>query len=78
MISRPVFLEQIETLMAAFNYGLPEKSVAAYYDFLKSEFDDEGFRDVTEQIIKSNKRFPTVADFMEVKRAGQKPWYCCG
>lgn len=78
MISKDVFLHEMETLTAAFNYTLPERSIETYYSVLTTEFDDPDFQSTVSEIVRHNKRFPVVADFLEVKRAGDIPWYCRG
>jgi len=75
MISKGVFLAQMQVLMQAYNHGLPETSIETYYQFLTDAFDDEGFKRITGLIIRDNKRFPTIADFMEAQREAA-PWYC--
>ena len=64
MISKKVFLQNIELLMAAFNYTLPDKSVEVYYNQLKDECDDAKFERVVKDIIRHNKKFPLIADFV--------------
>lgn len=78
MISKSVFLQEIDTLMAAFNFAVPEKTIETYYSFLSPEFDDEGFQRAATCVVKYNKRFPTIADLLDVKQAANKPWYCRG
>lgn len=78
MLSKRSFLQGIETLTAAFNYNLPGRSAEVYFANLAQEFDDAGFERAVQEIIRTNRRFPTVAEFLEIKRGANVPWYCRG
>ncbi len=78
MISKGVFLAQMQVLMQAYNHSLPEASLETYYTFLSKEFDDDLFRQAVKAIVLSSRRFPAISDFMESKKGSNAPWYCCG
>lgn len=75
MISKSVFLQEIDTLVAAFNYTLPEQTIETYYRFLSPEFDDEGFQRAVACIVQDKKRFPAIADFLETRRGDSRDPY---
>lgn len=71
MINTTSFLQNMKQLEAAFGYDLPKARAEIYYKTLKARFNDEQFERATEQIILYCKRFPTIADFMEIENTNR-------
>jgi len=66
MIDSNFFKKKITQLEAAFGYEMPENRLSIYWKYLNKEFDNKRFEYAVETLILNCKRFPTIADFMEV------------
>lgn len=63
MISKKIFLEQIEKLQTAFDEEVSESRFRVYYDTLSSDFTDKDFLEQVNVVLRNNFKFPAIAAF---------------
>ena len=67
-MTQEVFKAGTQYLMDAYNYKMPESQLRVYWIELKGMEDSE-FKKKVNKLIRSNQRFPTIADFYKTKKS---------
>ena len=65
LLEKGVLKTGLRKLEFAFHKNISEGSAKLYFEYLSTEFDNSGFSDRVEEIIRKERFFPTISVFLD-------------